>query len=92
MKSATLPAVRIAPELKHELQAVLGDTETLSAFVEKAVRDAVNFRRTQMEFLARGEQAWQQYQQHGQSRPADAAFDDIQQRIDARRNALNAQR
>jgi hypothetical protein len=92
MKSATLPAVRIAPELKHELQAVLGDTETLSAFVEKAVRDAVNFRRTQMEFLARGEQAWQQYQKHGQSRPADTAFDDIQQRIDARRNALNAQR
>jgi len=92
MKSATLPAVRIAPELKHELQAVLGDTETLSAFVEKAVRDAVNFRRTQMEFLARGEQAWQQYQKHGQSQPADAAFDDIQQRIDVRRNALNAQR
>jgi hypothetical protein len=44
-----------------------------------------------MEFLARGEQAWQQYQQHGQARPAGAVFDDIQQRIDARRNALRDQ-
>lgn len=92
MKTATLPAVRITPELKHELQAVLGDAETVSAFVEQAVRGAVNFRRTQMEFLARGEQAWHQYQQLGQSRPADAVFDDIQQRIDARRHALNTQR
>jgi len=90
MKSATLPAVRIEPELRHELKAVLGETETLSAFVEQAVRGALNYRRTQMEFLARGEQAWQAYQRTGQSRPVADVFDRVQQRIDARRQALSA--
>lgn len=88
MKSATLPAVRVELALRTELEAVLGDTETISAFVEQAVRSAVNYRRTQAEFLARGEQAWQEYQNSGQSRPAGEVFDRIQKRIDARRQAL----
>lgn len=88
MKSATLPAVRVDPELRNELEAVLGETETISAFVEQAVRGAVNFRRTQAEFLARGEQAWQEYQRTGQSRPVGEIFDRVQKRIDARRREL----
>ena len=88
MKSATLPAVRIEPELRQELEAVLSETETISAFVEQAIRGAVNYRRTQAEFLARGEQAWQDYQQTGQSRPAAEVFDRIQNRIEARRREL----
>ena len=90
MKSATLPAVRVEPELRIELEAVLGETETISAFVEQAVRGAVNYRRTQAEFLARGEQAWQDYRQTGQSRPAAEVFDRIQVRIDVRRKQLRA--
>jgi hypothetical protein len=88
MKSATLPAVRIEPELRNELEAVLSETETISSFVEHAVRGAVNYRRTQAEFLARGEQAWQEYQRTGQSRPAGEVFDRIQNRIDVRRQKL----
>jgi hypothetical protein len=88
MKSATLPAVRIEPELRNELEAVLSETETISSFVEHAVRGAVNYRRTQAEFLARGEQAWQEYQRTGQSRLAGEVFDRIQNRIDARRQEL----
>ncbi len=92
MKSATLPAVRIEPELRDELEAVLNETETISAFVEQAVRSAVNYRRTQAEFLARGEQAWQAYRHTGQSRPAGEVFDRIQHRIDARREELLTRR
>ncbi len=88
MKSATLPAVRVDPQLRSELEAVLGEAETLSAFVEQAVRGAVHYRRTQAEFLARGEQAWQDYQRTGQSSPAAEVFDRVQQRIDARRQEL----
>lgn len=90
MKSATLPAVRIEPELRTELEAVLGETETISAFVEQAVRGAVNYRRTQAEFLARGEQAWEEYRRTGQSRSAAEVFDRIQGRVDARRQQLRA--
>jgi len=91
MKSATLPAVRVEPDLRNELEAVLDANETISAFVEEAVRNAVNYRRTQAEFLARGEQAWQDYQRTGQSRPAAEVFDQIQARIHARRLALHSQ-
>ena len=90
MKSATLPAVRVEPELRSELESVLGETETISTFVEQAVRGAVNYRRAQAEFLARGERAWQEYQHTGQSRPASEVFDRIQERIDARRRELLA--
>lgn len=47
MKSCTLPAVRVEPELRAELEAVLGEEETISTFVADAVRRAVDFRRVQ---------------------------------------------
>ena len=38
MKTATLPAVRVTPDLRHLAEAVLKDGETLSMFVEDSVR------------------------------------------------------
>ena len=90
MKSATLPAVRVESELRNDLEAVLNETETISSFVEQAVRGAVNYRRTQAEFLARGEQSWQEYLRTGESHPASEVFDRIQDRINARRRQLLA--
>lgn len=54
MKSAVIPQVRVEPELRAELEASLHEGETLSEFVEAAVRDAARRRRTQAEFIARG--------------------------------------
>lgn len=54
MKSATLPSVRVKPELRAEVQALLGDNESLSEFVETSVIEALKRRRNQAEFLARG--------------------------------------
>jgi len=88
MKSSTLPAVRIEPELRSELESVLTDAETISSFVERAVRDAVNYRRVQAEFLSRGEKAWQEVQRTGGSIPADEVFDRIEKRIEVRRRQL----
>ena len=92
MKSATLPAVRIEPELRHELEAMLGETETISAFVEQAVRSAVNYRRTQAEFQARGEQACEEYRRTTRSIPAGEVFDRMQNRIATRCRELPTQR
>lgn len=88
MKSAFLPSVRVEPELREELEAVLGETETISAFVEHAVRAEVNYRRARAEFQARGEKAWQEYKHGGRSRPVAEVFDHVQARIDARRQEL----
>lgn len=89
MKSATLPAVRIEPELRTTLEAVLEESETISSFVEEAVRGAVNYRRAQAEFLARGEAAWQSYLRTGQSKPAAEVFDRVEQLIEKRRQGLH---
>ena len=54
MKTATIPAVRVEPQLREELESVLAEGESLSAFVETAIREGVHKRRTQAEFIARG--------------------------------------
>ncbi|MDM0109983.1 YlcI/YnfO family protein [Variovorax sp. J22R24] len=88
MKSSTLPVVRVEPELRTQLEALLREDETISTFVADAVRQAVDFRRVEADFHARGDAAWQQYQRDGISRPANEVFDRLQDRINARRRSL----
>ncbi len=54
MKTATMPALRVQPELRQAAEDILRPGETLSAFVEDSLRRNVAFRRTQQEFIARG--------------------------------------
>lgn len=90
MKSCTLPAVRVEPELRAELEAVLGEQETISTFVAEAVRRAVEIRRVQTDFQACGEAAWQEYLRTGVSRPVNEVFDRMQARLEARRRELQS--
>jgi hypothetical protein len=54
MKTATIPSVRVDPEFRDEVERVLGKDESLSQFVEAAVRASVRQRKNQAEFVARG--------------------------------------
>lgn len=54
MKTAAIPAVRVPPELRQAAEELLAEGETLSGFVEDAVRRNVEYRRAQTEFIARG--------------------------------------
>lgn len=54
MKTATIPPIRVPPEFRAEVEGVLEQRETLSEFVEKAVRQAVLVRKNQAEFVRRG--------------------------------------
>jgi predicted transcriptional regulator len=54
MKTATMPALRVEPELRQAAEEILRPGETLSAFVEESVRRNVVLRRAQQEFIARG--------------------------------------
>ena len=54
MKTSTIPSVRIEPEFRDEIERVLGEGESLSQFVEAAVRASVQRRQDQSEFVARG--------------------------------------
>ncbi len=54
MKNATLPSLRVEPELREAAESVLLAGETLSAFIETSVRETIERRRVRAEFLARG--------------------------------------
>lgn len=54
MKTATLPSLRVEPELRQAAESVLQQGESLSGLMEKSLRDEVNRRRNQAEFIARG--------------------------------------
>lgn len=54
MKSASLPPLRVEPELRRAAERVLRKGESLSAFVEAAVRQGVEWRQVEDAFIARG--------------------------------------
>ncbi|MDP4301024.1 YlcI/YnfO family protein [Leptothrix discophora] len=88
MKTAVIPQVRVEPELRTELDTSLREGETLSEFVEAAVRSALAFRQVQTRFHARGQAAWEQYLATGRSKSADEVLDALQAKVDARRRQL----
>lgn len=90
MKTAIIPQVRVEPELRAELESVLRNGETLSEFVEATVRNAVEYRRAQTEFLARGELAWQEYQRTAESVPAEQVTQELRDLLATKRKQLQA--
>lgn len=54
MKSATIPSIRVTPKFRLEAESTLKDGESLSAFVEEALREQIKRRKAQQEFIARG--------------------------------------
>ena len=53
MKSSSFPSLRVEPELRAAAESVLRDGETLSSLIETSVREAIQRRRIQEEFVAR---------------------------------------
>ncbi len=54
MKTATIPSLRVDPELRRAAEDILREGESLSSFVEESVRASIHRRRMQAEFIARG--------------------------------------
>lgn len=83
MKTATIPAVRVEPQLRSEMESLLGSGETLSEFVESAVQAAVERRRHQSEFIARGLRSLDDARQSGDYVDADEVVACLQRKLDA---------
>lgn len=88
MKTAVIPQVRVEPELRAELEAVLQQGETLSEFVEASVRNAVEFRRVQTRFHERGQAAWEHYLRSGVAVPAEDVLAKLHAKLEAKRKQL----
>jgi predicted transcriptional regulator len=54
MKTSTIPSLRVTPELRVAAESVLQEGETLSGFVEQSLRQNIQRRQAQQEFIARG--------------------------------------
>jgi hypothetical protein len=56
-RSATLPPIRVTPETKASLEAVLREGESLTQFIENAVSQEAAFRAEQDAAVARAKKA-----------------------------------
>ena len=86
MKTATLPSIRVEPEFRTAVESLLRDAETLTEFVENAVRETVSRRRNQAEFLARGIQSLETAKRNGDYVDADFVLGKLHQRLASARN------
>ena len=91
MKTATLPPIRVAPEFRLELEGVLEQGESLSQFVENAVRTTVAKRKNQAEFVRRGIAAIEATKCDGSGIPAAVVIAKLEARL-ARARQTKAQR
>ena len=82
MKTATLPPLRVAPELRQAAEAVLREGESLSGLMEQSLRDEVNRRRTQAEFIARGLAAREDAKRTGVYYDADTVHVELRGMLD----------
>ena len=88
MKTATIPSVRVDPEFRAEVEAVLADGESLSEFVEDSIRASVERRRFHVEFIARGLRSRDAAQLTGDYVEADDVVVRLQHKLDAARARL----
>ena len=88
MKDAVIPQVRVEAELRASLDAVLRPGETLSDFVEVAVRNAVEYRRVQTDFASRCDASLAEYERTGVSIPATQVIAKLESRLAKRRKQL----
>lgn len=83
MKIATLPPIRVAPDLRQELEDVLEPGETLSQFVESVVER----RKHQSAFVSRGIAAIEETQRSGHGIPAEQVVVRLEAKLQAARQA-----
>lgn len=77
MKTATIPSLRVDPELRQAAESVLQEGETLSGFVEHSLRAQIQRRQAQQEFIARGLAARDEAQRSGKYFSADAILNEL---------------
>lgn len=85
MKTATIPPVRVEPELRDEIEQSLAEGESLASLVETAVRQEIARRRAQAEFVRRGLASIAHAVATGDGVPAEAVIAKLEARLAAAR-------
>lgn len=66
MKTATIPSLRVSPELRDAAEGMLQEGESLSSFIEQSLRINIDRRMAQQAFIARGLSARNEAKQSGE--------------------------
>lgn len=90
MKTSTFPSLRIEADLRAAAESVLRQGETLTSLIETAVRETIQRRRVQDEFLARGLRSSDDAKRTGVYHPVAEVHAELQQRLDARRKQVGS--
>lgn len=83
MKTSTIPPIRVEPAFRQEVERVLTQGETLSEFVESAIRDTVAKRQAQSEFVQRGLAAINEVKRKGNGIPVKDVLAKLQSKLAA---------
>jgi hypothetical protein len=81
MKTATFPSLRVDPALRQAAEEVLLDGESLSSFVEQSVRENIERRKAQEEFVARGLMSREQAMRSGKYVSSGAVVRKLEARL-----------
>lgn len=82
MKTSTIPSLRVDPELRCSAESVLREGESLSSFVEQAIRQTIAHRQAEQEFLERGLISRDQARQSGRYVAASVVVNRLQEMLD----------
>lgn len=74
MKTATFPPLRVNPELRQAAEQILQEGESLSSFVEQSIRESIERRQLQREFIARGLRSGDEARRSGEYVSASAVI------------------
>lgn len=86
MKSATIPPLRVTPELRDDAESVLRAGESPSSFVEESLRKQIHHRKAQQQFIARGLAAREAAEASGKYASKDEVMDSLGSMLDAAKN------
>ena len=89
MKTATIPPIRVEPNFRIELEGVLGQGESLSEFVENAVRSTVQKRKNQAEFVRRGIASIEETKRTGGGIPAEVVIAKLEAKLATARQSIS---
>lgn len=81
MKTATIPSLRVDPELRHAAESVLQEGETLSSFVEQSLRISIDHRRSHQAFIARGLASRDEAQRTGEYSTAEEVLRELDEML-----------
>lgn len=77
MKTASIPSLRVAPDLRQAAESVLQEGETISSFVEQSLRTNIARRQLQQEFIARGLASRDEARCTGEYYPAEKVLQEL---------------